>query len=188
MPLQPNENTPDSPSLWLLFWIFTRIALTSFGGGVSGWMMRDFVLKRAWLTRDEFLSGVALSQALPGLNVVNLAIWVGYRLRGGAGAFWSALGMVVPALLLILVLAQLYSTVQAISWVPVLMAGIAAAATGLSLEMGVHAAKRVMPDKVGLLLMTMVFAAIYVWQINLIVVIVIAAPLSVWYAYYTLED
>jgi chromate transporter len=96
--------------------------------------------------------------------------------------------MVVPALLLILVLAQLYGTVQAISWVPVLMAGIAAAATGLSLEMGVHAAKRVMPDVVGLLLMAMVFAAIYVWQINLIVVIVIAAPLSVWYAYHTLED
>ncbi|MGG4605248.1 chromate transporter [Paenalcaligenes sp. Me131] len=188
MPIQPNDSASDRPSLWQLFWIFTRIALTSFGGGVSGWMMRDFVLKRAWLTRDEFLSGLALSQALPGLNVVNLAIWVGYRLRGGAGAFWSAVGMVVPALLLILVLAQLYGTVQAISWVPVLMAGIAAAATGLSLEMGVHAAKRVIPDVVGLLLMAMVFAAIYVWQINLIVVIVIAAPLSVWYAYHTLED
>ena len=36
--------------------------------------------------------------------------------------------------------------------------------------------------------MVMVFAAIYVWQINLVVVIVIAAPLSVWYAYHTLED
>lgn len=188
MPLPPKENASDRPSLWLLFWIFTRIALTSFGGGVSGWMMRDFVLKRTWLTRDEFLSGVALSQALPGLNVVNLAIWVGYRLRGEAGAFWSAVGMVVPALLLIMVLAQIYGTVKTISWVPVLMAGIAAAATGLSLEMGVHAAKRVIPDKIGLLFMLAVFAAIYVWQINLVVVIVIAAPLSVWYAYHTLED
>lgn len=188
MPVQPTELALIRPSLWQLFWIFTRIALTSFGGGVSGWMMRDFVLKRAWLTRDEFLSGLALSQALPGLNVVNLAIWVGYKLRGGAGAFWSAVGMVLPALFLILVLVQIYGTVKTISWVPVLMAGIAAAATGLSLEMGVHAARRVLHDRIGLFFMALVFAAIYVWQLNLVLVIVVAAPLSVWYAYHTLED
>jgi len=67
-PLQP------APSSAALFWVFTRIGLTSFGGGLSGWMLREFVQRRAWLQEDEFLSGLALAQAFPGVNVVNLAI------------------------------------------------------------------------------------------------------------------
>ena len=87
-----------APGLWAIFAAFTRIGLTSFGGGLSGWMLRDFVQTRRWISEGEFLSGLALAQAFPGVNVVNLSIWIGYRLRGGAGALVGALGIVAPAM------------------------------------------------------------------------------------------
>ena len=84
---------PASPGLLQLFLAFAKIGLTSFGGGLSGWMLREFVQRRRWLDEGEFLSGLALAQAFPGVNVVNLSIWIGYRLGGSAGALVSALGM-----------------------------------------------------------------------------------------------
>ncbi len=94
----PRDASPPTPLQ--LFLAFAKIGLTSFGGGLSGWMMREFVQRRAWLSEGEFLSGLALAQAFPGVNVVNLAIWIGFRLRGGAGALVSALGLTVPAIVM----------------------------------------------------------------------------------------
>ncbi|MGP1614013.1 MAG: chromate transporter, partial [Pollutimonas bauzanensis] len=74
-------NTPAQtsapPSLLTMFLAFSRIGITSFGGGLSGWLMREFVRQRRWISEEEFLSGLALSQAFPGINVVNLSIWIG---------------------------------------------------------------------------------------------------------------
>ncbi len=69
-----------------LFLIFARIGLTSFGGGLSGWLLREFVQQRKWITEEVFLNGLAISQALPGINGTNMAIWIGYSLRGTIGA------------------------------------------------------------------------------------------------------
>ena len=73
-----------------------RIGLTSFGGGLSGWLLREFVRDRAWITEEEFLNGLSLSQALPGVNVTNMAIWIGYRLLGTPGALAGLCGIVLP--------------------------------------------------------------------------------------------
>src|SRR3546814_20763716 len=81
-------NTPpphSPPSLTMLFLAFSRLGVTSFGGGLSGWIMRELVHRRKWISEQEFVNGLALSQAFPGINVVNLAIWIGYRLQGGKG-------------------------------------------------------------------------------------------------------
>ena len=59
------ENPESPPSATQLFLIFTRIGLTSFGGGLSGWLFREFVQRHRWLTQDEFLSGLAICQTLP---------------------------------------------------------------------------------------------------------------------------
>ncbi|MDB5561565.1 MAG: chromate transporter, partial [Hyphomicrobiales bacterium] len=94
---EPIEKSPDStvavPSLVDIFVGFSKAGLSAIGGGVTGWMMREFVQNRRWLSEREFLSGLALAQAFPGVNVVNLSIWIGFQLRGGRGAVFAALGM-----------------------------------------------------------------------------------------------
>lgn len=178
---------PSPPSLWAIFQAFSRIGLTSFGGGLSGWMMREFVLKRAWITEDEFLSGLALAQSFPGVNVVNLAIWIGFRLRGGQGALMGALGIVVPPMFVAIGLAAVFSEVRESRTLHVVLAGVAAAAVGLSLQTGIRAARRAARQVVPLVVMTVTFVALFLLRLPLLWVVGAMAPLSIGIAYVRLR-
>lgn len=178
-----NPPTQSQPSLQQLFWLFSRIAIISVGGGVTGWLLRELVIKHKWLSSEEFFSGLAIAQALPGLNVVNLAIWIGYRLHGGAGAFWCAIGMIIPPLLLALLLYQGYEYIQTSAETTLIMSGVAAAAIGLSFEMGFHATKNIWHSKVSIGLLIITFSSIYLLKINFLVTVLILSPISVIYFY-----
>lgn len=182
---------PDAarPSLGLrqIFLTFTKISLTSFGGGLSGWMMREFVQNRRWLTESEFLTGLALAQAFPGVNVVNLSIWVGYRLRGGRGALAGALGMVVPAMVAAIAIVALFDRLARFPLIHVILAGVAAAAIGLSLQMGIRAARRAARSVVSAAVMVATFLAIFLFKFPLLPVVVVMAPISVATAFYRLK-
>src|SRR3954469_23332145 len=65
-----------------LFGVCVQIGLLSFGGSLTGWVHREVVARRAWMTEQEFLSGVALGQILPGTNISNLMVYIGQRLHG----------------------------------------------------------------------------------------------------------
>ena len=85
------------PSLGALAWRFLLVGATSFGGGLTGHLRRALVEDRSWLTEDEFLEGLSIAQAVPGPNAINLSIYAGWRLRGGAGALAAAAAvMLVP--------------------------------------------------------------------------------------------
>ena len=170
-----------------MFWAFARIGVTSFGGGLSGWMMREFVIQRRWISEDEFLSGLALSQAFPGINVVNLSIWIGFRLRGGKGAFVASLGMVVPSMFVAIGMAIAFSYLKDSPAVHYTLAGIAAAAIGLSLEMGLHAARRAIDGLLPILIMVGTFASIFIFEFSLIWVVLCAAPCSIAVAWFRLN-
>ncbi len=171
--------TEPSFGLGQIFFIFTKIGLSSFGGGLSGWMMREFVQNRGWLTEREFLAGLALAQAFPGVNVVNLAIWLGYRFRGGVGALVAALGMVVPAMFVAIGLVALFDRLAHYPATHVVLAGIAAAAIGLSLQMGVQAARRAATSIVPIAVMVATFLGIFAFRLPLPLVVAVMAPISV---------
>nr|WP_315235880.1 chromate transporter [uncultured Albidiferax sp.] len=181
-------HTSEAPRLRSLFSAFAKIGLTSFGGGLSGWMLREFVQRRAWLTEQEFLSGLALAQAFPGVNVVNMAIWIGYQLRGGRGALVAALGIVVPAMLAAIVVAALFSTLADGPQVHWLLAGVAAAAVGLSLQTGLRAARNAARGVVRSLILAATFAAIFVWRLPLLWVVGTMAPLSIGLAWWRIRN
>lgn len=176
---------PDStalsppPSLTVLFLAFARIGVTSFGGGLSGWLMREFVQRRRWISKHDFLSGLALSQAFPGINVVNLSIWIGYRLSGRNGAIVAALGMVLPSMVVAILMVMGFSQIAHSTTAHLALAGIAAAAIGLSLEMGLRAARHALTGLLPLLIMIGTFSAIFVFELNLVGVVLVAAPCSI---------
>jgi chromate transporter len=171
------------PSPLQLFLIFTRIGLTSFGGGLSGWLLRAFVQDRRWLTEEEFLNGLSLSQALPGVNVTNMAIWIGFRLFGAWGAFASVMGIVVPPGILIVLLAVGFARVAGYRLTGPLLDGAAAAAIGLSLTMGITAARRVPRQVIPIVTMVLTFGAIALLHLPLPWVVVVGGCASVGLAY-----
>jgi chromate transporter len=91
--------------LWQIFWLFTKVAMFSWGGGPAslGLMQRE-VVTAGWLSPDEFADDIALSNALPGPTAPQASAYVGYKLAGLSGALAAVAGTVVPATLLMLVL------------------------------------------------------------------------------------
>ena len=91
--------------LWKIFWLFTKVAMFSWGGGPAslGLMQRE-VVTAGWLTPDEFADDIALSNALPGPTAPQASAYVGYKLAGWPGALSAVAGTVVPATLLMLIL------------------------------------------------------------------------------------
>ena len=78
---------PRPASLAVLFWAISGIALQGFGG-VLAVVQRELVEKKQWLTTEEFVEDWAVSQIMPGPNVVNLALIIGDRYFGWRGPWW----------------------------------------------------------------------------------------------------
>jgi chromate transporter len=91
--------------LWQIFWLFTKVAMFSWGGGPAslGLMQRE-VVGLGWLTPNEFADDIALSNALPGPTAPQASAYVGYKLAGWPGALTAVAGTVIPATLLMLIL------------------------------------------------------------------------------------
>ena len=177
--------TEPTPTTMQLFNVFSRIGLTSFGGGLSGWMLREFVQRRAWIDEEEFLSGLGLAQAFPGVNVVNLAIWVGYRLRGTPGALAGACGIIVPPAVLVVVIAAVFAALSGYPLTHLVLDGVGAAAIGLSLQMGLIAAHRAAAKGViPVIIMVIAFVAVGLLHLSLPLVVLVLGAISVALAYY----
>jgi chromate transporter len=113
-----------------LFFTFASIALQGFGG-VLTIIQREMVDKRRWLTQKEFTEDWAVSQILPGGNVVNLCIILGNRYFGWRGALAALAGILLPPLVIVLILASLYNQFVDVPQVAGAVRGMGAAAAGL---------------------------------------------------------
>jgi chromate transporter len=179
----PTSHPAPMPGALQLFLIFSRIGLTSFGGGLSGWFMREFVHDRQWLSEDEFLNGLALSQALPGVNVKNLAIWIGHRLLGWRGAVAGFCGIIFPPAVMIVILGAFFSAIAGFSLTHIALAGAAAGAIGLSLSMAITAVRRLPRRVVPIVIFIVTFVAVALFALPLVWTVLVAGTLSVAYEY-----
>jgi chromate transporter len=98
---------------WQIFWLFTKVAMFSWGGGPAslGLMQREIVAA-GWLAPEEFADAVALSNALPGPTAPQASAYVGYKLAGWPGALSAVAGTVVPATLLMLILITFFFNIK----------------------------------------------------------------------------
>lgn len=95
--------------LWELFWTFLMIGFVSFGGGYAMIPVIEIeVSKHGWMTTQEFTDVIAIAGMSPGPIATNSAIFVGYKTAELPGAVVSALGMVIPSLLIILIIATFF--------------------------------------------------------------------------------
>jgi chromate transporter len=98
------------PSLWSLFLSFFRIGVTAFGGFMAliSVVQTEIVERRKLLTHAEMLDGISLATILPGPVAVNVVAYVGYKLRGGAGALVSAGSVILPGFIFMVTLSAVY--------------------------------------------------------------------------------
>ena len=141
-----------------LFFTFNRLALQGFGG-VLAVAQRELVERKRWLTREEFVEMLALSQVLPGPNVVNLALMFGDRFFGLRGAAAAVGGMLVVPLLIVLALTAAYGEFSHVPAVSGALRGMGAVAAGLIIATAVKLMKTLGTNRLGLPL-AVTFAAL----------------------------
>ena len=122
------------PDLRALFWGFSTVGLSGFGG-VLPFARRMLVEERKWMTAEEFNAQLGLCQFLPGPNVINLAVVVGKRYRGLAGAIVAPLGLLGGPFAIVLLLAMLYDHYGSLQQVQSMLRGIASVGCGLLFAM-----------------------------------------------------
>jgi chromate transporter len=116
----------------ILFLAFSQISLSGFGG-VLFWSRRTLVERRRWLTEQEFLELLSLGQLLPGPNVLNVTVMVGYRFGGWTGAAAAVAGFLGWPCLVVIGMGVLYQHYGALPQVQRALAGMSSVAAGLLL-------------------------------------------------------
>lgn len=112
---------------------FLRLGATGFGGPIAlaGFMQRDLVEDREWITRDEYRDGLALAQLAPGPLAAQLAIYLGYVRGGFWGATLVAICFILPSFLMVWGLSIAYVYFGGLPWMQSLFYGIGAAVIGI---------------------------------------------------------
>lgn len=86
-----------------LFFIMLKIGLFTFGGGYAmlALLENEYVLKREWMTKDEFLDMAAIAESTPGPIAINSATYIGYKKYGVIGSIVATLGICIPSFVII---------------------------------------------------------------------------------------
>jgi chromate transporter len=105
---------------------FFKIGLFTFGGGYAmiPLIEEEIVWKKEWMTDEEILDIISVAQSLPGPIAVNLAAFIGYRLKKLRGALMAALGVILPSFLIIVIIAHLLIKANVAKYVEPVFSGL----------------------------------------------------------------
>ena len=177
-PAAANNPNQERVALLDLFLQFLIVGAVSFGGGIIAYERILLVEKRKWLTTDQFMAYLAISQTMPGLNSVNLAVLTGDYLRGIKGSVIALLGLVLPGSTLVLLLGFVYTALTDHAITVLLLTGIAAGATGLLAAVTYRIGDEHWKKPISLILITVTFVLMSIVKLPLLEVLAIMAPIG----------
>lgn len=125
--MQPNY------SLKKLSLYFLKLGATGFGGPVAlvGYMHRDLVERKQWITEDEYKEGLALAQLAPGPLAAQLAIYLGFVHYRLLGATLVGLAFVIPSFVMVVLIGMAYKLFGGLPWMQAIFYGVGAAVIGI---------------------------------------------------------
>lgn len=158
---------------------FLKLGSSSFGGGSIGWINREVVDRRGWISEETFMQLLTVALALPGANPVNLAVYVGLHLRGYAGAATAAFGMITPPFGIILLFGMGYSRLSAYPHVQAVLGGLACVGLSAMMLTGLKSARRIRHSLPAMAIAAAIFVAVAILRLPMIEVVLVAVPVSV---------
>ena len=169
-------------SLAQLVGYFLRLGALGFGGPVAlaGYMQRDLVAERGWITDAEYKDGLALAQLAPGPLAAQLAFYIGFVHHGLLGATLVGLAFVLPSFLLVVAAGWAYVHFQGLGWLQDVFYGVGAAVIGIIANSAYKLTSRTIgPDRL-LLAIFVVLAVFTVVTETENVMLFLAAGVIVW--------
>jgi chromate transporter len=144
-----------------LFWSFSILALQGFGG-VLAVVQRELVEKKRWMSREQFIEDWAVAQIMPGPNVINLALMIGGRYFGMAGALAGIAGMLAAPMVVVLMLAIAFGGVSDAPWAQGALRGMGAVSAGLIAAVGLKLISALRKNPMGMPACVLLAAASFV--------------------------
>ncbi|WP_121808288.1 chromate transporter [Mucilaginibacter kameinonensis] len=120
-------------SLWDITTYYLKLGSWGFGGPVAlvGYMHRDLVENKSWLTEEEYKEGLALAQLAPGPLAAQLGIYIGFVHYGLLGATLTGLAFVLPSFVMVVLLGMAYQLYGGLAWMQAVFYGVGAAVIGI---------------------------------------------------------
>jgi chromate transporter len=178
-----NSDGRPAYTLWQMIAYMLRLGALGFGGPVAlvGYMHRDLVESRKWVSEADYKEGLALSQLAPGPLAAQLAIYLGYVHYRILGATLVGIAFVIPSFVIVIALGWAYVRFGGLPWMQAVFYGVGAAVIGII----VMSAKKLTEKSVGkdklLWAIYLVLAAVTIATESEIAWLFIAAGVLVWF-------
>lgn len=166
-----------------LFGSFFKIGLFTFGGGAAmlPLLRAEVVEKKQWASDEELLDYYSIGQCTPGIIAINTATFIGYKLRGIRGAIVTTLGMVMPSLIIITLIAAVLQKFIHNQYVAEAFAGIRVVVAALILEAVVGLWKKGVRDKFSLVIFILSFWLLVIFNLSPVLIVLGASALGMLY-------
>jgi chromate transporter len=167
------------PSLIMLFGSFLRMGITAFGGpAMITYIRKMAVVQKQWIDGESFQDGVALCQVIPGATVMQMAAYIGLKVRGVPGAMVSYIGFGLPAFFLMMALSVLYSITHALPAVVSVFSGLQAVIVAVVANAAVSFGKTSLKNRKSVLVAG-IAAGLFWFMANPMLIILLAALLGI---------
>jgi chromate transporter len=133
LPLAQAEASTPRYSLWQMVAYALKLGSIGFGGPIAlvGYMHRDLVEQRKWISESEYNEGMTLAQVAPGPLAAQLAIYLGYVHYGLLGASLVGIAFVLPSFAMVVALGWAYTRYGGLSWMQAVFYGVGACVIGI---------------------------------------------------------
>ena len=156
-----------------LFIVFFKIGLFTFGGGYAMLALIEDICveKKKWITHEEMMDITVIAESTPGPIAINLATYVGYKLRKIPGALIATIGMIIPSFFIVFLISQFLDRFLEIKWVSSAFQGIKIAVAILIIDAAIKMIRKMKKKPFQI---TMMIAAL----ISMLVINVLALHVS----------
>ncbi|WP_142415143.1 chromate transporter [Hathewaya massiliensis] len=164
-----------------IFLTFFKIGLFSFGGGYAmlPLIQEEVVTINKWLTANEFIDIVAISQVTPGPIAINSATYVGYKASGILGSISATLGVSLPSIIIMLIISKFFFAFKNNDYMEKAFKGLRPCTVGLIAAAAILVAKSAFIDYKSILIFSGAFIASYKYKLDPILLTCIAAILGI---------
>ena len=142
--------------IFKLFFTMLKIGLFTFGGGYAmiALLENEFVEKKKWLNKDDFLNIAAIAESTPGPIAINSATYIGYKNAGVLGSVFATLGVCIPSFVIIYIISLFFDAFLTLTYVEYAFRGIQVCVVYLILSAGIKMLKGIEKNAFNIIVIT----------------------------------
>lgn len=150
-----------------LFFTMLKIGLFTFGGGYAmiALLENEFISKKKWIEKDEFIDMVAIAESTPGPVAINSATYIGYKLLGFWGSFLATIAVCIPSFAIIFVISLFFDAFLSLTLVSYAFRGIQACVIYLIMSAGLKMMKDMEKNIFNVIILTVTLACMVLFSV-----------------------